>query len=1182
LLAVLALAIFTLSSPISEALAQQTLSADLREIVGRLSDAGGDATKLSGRDRALLFKNNDAVNAARLNGEIPDHLYQGAQNDFASFNRQFAADSAAEAGAEFTVQQRTTDTFSPGTDSDYITVVQDKKQITKMQNGYNERVNNFLSENGVLDQPSNTWHNKLDTDFMADPRYVTEAEFREVAKLNNDAYKRRHAAEFEKIKRAGGGKIGPQHVTATAEEMSDFATKKGHKIHEMFENPSQFNDPVKRAEAIRLMAQEQKYITRIEDLEDFLRAQEGLPARPRGTSLAAAGSKRSPHNVGTIREAHALAEQTRSKALQDLIETMGEVAHKNPQFTASATDDIVKILAKLPPGERATAMGILKTRNAGLARQVDAALDGLPRASGASALDDVARAGKMRRGLQAAADAMDALGKVAAAADVIAAAAQLKEYFDAIRMAMDPATSAEEAQTLFEKAQEIAIELSKSSALIAIMERHPAVAIAYGAWSVLCLGGEWVSSNRYDEEFATRPAASGGCLDRQLSAWDRFKDWWSGKEALDELHKREICEKFKGALADGRLKLRQSWMDDFLSREEAVKHACWRLASGESLSDMLDAARVAAVPTSPPPQPGPGPTPEKKTSAADCDPAQVAKAKPNLDQGFVATEYKGATAWTGGGLNPDCPAFGPAAKSVDDGIGGEAKRKADPQKHKADATKEAADKAKQKADAAKKADEAKRAAARVAEACRRAKEILDRGNEHYQSGRVSEFRVALVNAERELDPLKDHGACPEERRKIAKGAGQADLLENVIKAADQALASCEEGRLRKLSGLLAKTNHPFVSQLRSRVDRMTDVASKVGKADAARANGRPADASLLYRQSAAGLNADAGACPNLAQQVRDGQEAIRTASLAPKASSSALAETNACKARLGRLGAAVPDSNSLSGYRCDCEQPYQLDGSACVAPKSPSDLARERDSRCPVGHRAGPVDRNGDFKCLATKETADTRCREHNRPGYFAGPIKDDGTYSCIPTKETADAWCRENGGPGAIAGRINADGSHNCALTQEAANARCQAANPGMQGVYAGAIRADGSYNCLQRPQVARRPSQAEGDLACQRANNNQNARASQYLGNGNWNCTIVGPQHDARSSAAAAAVAGAVIQGVIGAIGNQRSGGSGQSVGGCQPGAVGGIFRDCHGRLNTGGGSGLRHDSRTSISGH
>jgi hypothetical protein len=228
------------------------------------------------------------------------------------------------------------------------------------------------------------------------------------------------------------------------------------------------------------------------------------------------------------------------------------------------------------------------------------------------------------------------------------------------------------------------------------------------------------------------------------------------------------------------------------------------------------------------------------------------------------------------------------------------------------------------------------------------------------------------------------------------------------------------------------------------------------------------------------------------------------------------------------------------------------------------------------------VDRNGDFKCLATKETADTRCREHNRPGYFAGPIKDDGTYSCIPTKETADAWCRENGGPGAIAGRINADGSHNCALTQEAANARCQAANPGMQGVYAGAIRADGSYNCLQRPQVARRPSQAEGDLACQRANNNQNARASQYLGNGNWNCTIVGPQHDARSSAAAAAVAGAVIQGVIGAIGNQRSGGSGQSVGGCQPGAVGGIFRDCHGRLNTGGGSGLRHDSRTSISGH
>ena len=395
--AILALAIGAVSPATAPAMAQ-TLSADITDVFKRLADdAGGDAAKLSARDQALLFMNNDAINAAALNNEIGDDLYQAAQSHYARLNQDFGA-SAHEAGAQFTTQVRTSDVYSPGTDSDFITVVDDADQIGRIQENYNRRVNQYLVDNGVLDQPRSDWHNKLDTDFMADPSVVTDPEeFRKVAELNNDAYRRRMAAKYERLKRAKDGtRIGPEHVTEFAEEMADFSTKKGTRLDEMLKDPSQFNDPMKRAEAFRTMAQEQKYLARIEELEDILRAQEGLPPRPRGLSIAEQGSIRSPHNTGAIRDARAVAGQTRTQALQDLIETMGEVAHKNPQFAASAADDVARIIAKLPPGQRATAVGILRTRNAGLARQVDAALDAMPR--GLGALDDAVHGRRVGRG----------------------------------------------------------------------------------------------------------------------------------------------------------------------------------------------------------------------------------------------------------------------------------------------------------------------------------------------------------------------------------------------------------------------------------------------------------------------------------------------------------------------------------------------------------------------------------------------------------------------------------------------------------------------------------------------------------------------------------------------------------------------------------------------------------------
>lgn len=45
------------------------------------------------------------------------------------------------------------------------------KQVKQMQASYNRQINDYLKQEGVLDAPSDTWHNKLDTNFMADPAH---------------------------------------------------------------------------------------------------------------------------------------------------------------------------------------------------------------------------------------------------------------------------------------------------------------------------------------------------------------------------------------------------------------------------------------------------------------------------------------------------------------------------------------------------------------------------------------------------------------------------------------------------------------------------------------------------------------------------------------------------------------------------------------------------------------------------------------------------------------------------------------------------------------------------------------------------------------------------------------------------------------------------------------------------
>ncbi len=393
----------------AEELSAQYLSPE----VMRAAEAARTNSATRGQ-RALLFKHNDAINQARLSGWLPDSTYQAAQREYSSLNQEFARMAAESTGADFTVQQSMSTTYSPGTDSDYIVKTNGADpvgQIQTMQGRYNDHVNSYLDEalssEGYHHTPKDNWHNSLDVDFMADPANVTDEQFRQIAELNNDAYTRRGSAEFERRSRMGGVEVTPEQFTDYANEMQDFIENKQNYLDDIKKNPGSISDPKTLARQHRLMAQEQKYISRIEAADDLLRKQEGLPPRPKpkgppiydmiedgkgnaiirkrptGT-VAQMGSKRSPSNRAATVVGSSLADNSVQRAVTELSESVTEAAAKNPSKWPNSQAQIAEFADRMPP----SAKGQLLERVA--ARRQSAALQDILSKSGD--LDDAGMA----------------------------------------------------------------------------------------------------------------------------------------------------------------------------------------------------------------------------------------------------------------------------------------------------------------------------------------------------------------------------------------------------------------------------------------------------------------------------------------------------------------------------------------------------------------------------------------------------------------------------------------------------------------------------------------------------------------------------------------------------------------------------------------------------------------------
>ena len=496
------------------------------------------------QQRALLFSNNDVINQARQNGFISNAQYQKAQTDYAYLNETFARVSAEEHDAVFSKQQsKPGAVYAPGTDSDYILKVKNADQIALIQKNYTQRVNAYMKSNGLDERDD--WLSKLDVDYMADARNVNKEEFERIANLNNAAYTRREAAEFERKSRSNQiSALTPEEFGAYGAEMRDQALHRTQEVEELRENPDLLKtDPRKAADFFTEMELEQKYIKRVDDANTYLRAQQGLGPQESASKpvyvvqqnangenvlrrvfqdeagnlvtrnneivgrvgqekeLVDFGQKRGPEQHLINAQANSVAGSQLNTGLQNYAESLMEAAVKNPNFAPTASRDIAAMTSQMSLADKGAIIEHIRQTHGNAAaidvaeamRTAAAPAGRLQRADNAikSTLntyvisDNLSEAGALRKSFNGqAAAALGALQAVGTAAAYYDTAMLAKRVIELTAQAIDPALSPEKRAAVQQELTTLFWQLAKSQAFSTVLAEMPMVAQFYGAWTL--------------------------------------------------------------------------------------------------------------------------------------------------------------------------------------------------------------------------------------------------------------------------------------------------------------------------------------------------------------------------------------------------------------------------------------------------------------------------------------------------------------------------------------------------------------------------------------------------------------------------------------------------------------------------------------------------------------------------
>ncbi len=563
--------------------------------------------KASSGQRALLFQNNGLLNNARLNGWMSDAHYQTLQNDFAKINEFFAKQAAEKAGAEFRVQPRKTTDFQPGTDSDYIVTTTSNDpvgQIKTIQRNYDELVNAWrercFKAEGMEYKPYSQWYKKLDVDFMANPKNVSAEQFAAIKEINNGAYQRKEAAEYERVSRlAGDQPVGADEIRGYAEEMQGQIAHKQHQIDQIRSDPSLMNDKVARGELQKLMAQEQKYVERLESMAARLRNQERLQQplpfkqpeikvtlrdgvyvfEQRQVSVSVKGALRAPGNMGSSVVGSSLTRNSVNRAIRDLADAMAEARTIHPEKWPNAAKDIAAITAELSPSEKGAILEcmIRKQTRGGKAMARDVAIEMRKQAAGPSGFEKIdaglrkifgvteglSEMGQARRAFNEMAmkalGNLDKLNKAFVALQVVQAISDARIYVTSIATAMDPNTTDAEANRAFQQAQSAANSMAMSGGMGVLFTKVPTLGALYMSGSVAYDGTRWFLENTKTGQIIDRNM--GDFFDRGIQrsdvTYDSVLAYFGGQSHAmqDAQQQNNLDASYIKALRDGRLHL---------------------------------------------------------------------------------------------------------------------------------------------------------------------------------------------------------------------------------------------------------------------------------------------------------------------------------------------------------------------------------------------------------------------------------------------------------------------------------------------------------------------------------------------------------------------------------------------------------------------------------------------------
>ena len=361
---------------------------------------------------------------------------------------------------------------------------------------------------------------------------------------------------------------------STVVDLAKDPCRKQAKLAQYRANPNKkFSSPIDRADFHRIMAQEAKYIERVEGANLKLRLQEGLRVenlepvyeltydhrgnariRRRGQTLASRAAKRSPGNFSTTYASSQVGQNSVNNAFRELGESMAEAARKDPTRWTNFADEVAELGEHLSDPEKIRMIenikqkvgteqskkvaGAMRERHkAQLASQTPKSATSRVRASAAAAAqrfdtklqsalgvsnDFTQLTGARRAFTEKATKALGKLEKLGTAVELATSAMHAKNYVESIQKAMDPNITDAEANVQFEKAQYAAKAMALAGGAGALFEAVPTLGAIYGGWTLGYDGSRWLLTNTETGQMIDRGATD--FFDGHIQEYERVSD----------------------------------------------------------------------------------------------------------------------------------------------------------------------------------------------------------------------------------------------------------------------------------------------------------------------------------------------------------------------------------------------------------------------------------------------------------------------------------------------------------------------------------------------------------------------------------------------------------------------------------------------------------------------------------